>query len=297
MHGFLLLDKPAGVSSAAALAPVKRSLPRGVRVGHAGTLDPFATGLLIVLLGDATRLASLATGLPKEYEATVRFGEETDTLDPTGVVVSRADPGGAPPPALAGAVASFAGERLQEPPAYSALKVGGRRAYRLARAGEAPALAPRPVHIRRIAIAAVRWPDVDVALQCSAGTYVRAVARDLGRAIGLPARLESLRRSAIGPFRAEAAVRPAPDSSVDAPAALLPPLALVRAAGLSEVALDAAEARRFVRGGAAPVPGGGAGDAAAVLAGRGLLLGLGTFAGPSLRPRIVLPSAAAEVTA
>jgi tRNA pseudouridine55 synthase len=279
MHGFLAHDKVAGPSSAQAIAVLRRGLPGKVRIGHAGTLDPFATGLLLVLLGDATRLSSLAMALPKEYEATVRFGVGTDTLDPTGEVTASADPGPAPPAGLAAAAASFLGEIDQVPPAFSALKVGGRRAYRLARQGEAPVLAPRRVRIDRIGILGTAWPDVRLSVACGAGTYLRAIARDLGQAIGLPAHLIALRRTRIGPFVA------------GADHGLRPPRELTRAAGLPEAVLAPDMAHRFARGQPAACGLGGTGEAAVVLAEpEGVLLGLGRFAGGLLRPHLVLPS-------
>ena len=201
MHGLVVLDKPAGITSHRALAPVKATAGRGVRVGHAGTLDAFATGVLIVMVGDATRLFDSLGTLEKEYEAVVRFGEETDTLDPEGEVVRRVHPGPDAPPGLTEAVAALVGEIDQVPPVYSALKVKGRRASDRARSGESPELAPRRVTIHAAEIYGSTWPDVGLRIRCSSGTYVRAIARDLGVAIGLPARLEALRRTAIGPFR------------------------------------------------------------------------------------------------
>jgi len=280
--GFLLLDKPAGMSSAQALAPLKQRFGRRARVGHAGTLDPFATGLLLALVGDATRLSALAMTLPKTYRATVAFGRETDTLDPTGEVVAERDPGH-PPASLAEALARFQGEHEQQPPAYSALKVEGRRAYRVARGGTEPVLAPRRVVVHRVALLATRWPEVELELACGAGFYVRAFARDLGRVLGLPAHLAALRRTAIGPFRADDGV--APEEAADAP--LADAFALTEAAGLPVVDLDAAQALSFVSGRVVPGPGAGP---AAVRSG-GLFLGLGEVRKGILQPTTVLASA------
>jgi tRNA pseudouridine55 synthase len=284
MHGFITHDKPAGPSSAQAIAALAREFPGKVRVGHAGTLDPFATGLLIVLLGDATRLATLAVGLPKEYEAVVRFGLATDTLDPTGATVASADPGPAAPSGFAEAAASFVGEISQVPPAFSALKVDGRRAYRLARKGQEVDLAPRKVRIDRIQILDTSWPDVRLLVACGAGTYLRALARDLGLALGLPAHLAALRRTRVGPF--------APEESPT----LRPPLELTRAAGLPEARLSSAEARLFAKGRPVACDLSGAPEAAAVLhRDEPVLLGIGRLEEGCLRPRIVLPSAAEAI--
>jgi tRNA pseudouridine55 synthase len=190
MHhsGVLLRAKPAGVTSHDVVAQVRRSLPRGTRVGHAGTLDPFATGLLLVLVGRATRAQRFLIGLPKTYRAVARLGWVSDTGDRDGELVHT----GRIPAALAIAT----GDRRQRPPAYSAVKVKGERAYALARRGENAELEPRPVTIYR---AELLWHDADRAafeIECSAGTYVRSLISELGDAY-----CEELERTAIGPFR------------------------------------------------------------------------------------------------
>ncbi|MEM8883743.1 MAG: tRNA pseudouridine(55) synthase TruB [Planctomycetota bacterium] len=233
-HGLVVIDKQAGESSAAALRPLKAEAGRKTKVGHAGTLDPFATGVLLALVGDATRLSDLAMALPKTYEAVVQFGWQTDTLDPEGEIVAETDPG--EPRDLAAVLPAFLGEIEQQPPAYSALKVDGERAYRLARRGEAPELKARRVRVDAIDVLAVDWPHVTLRIRCGAGTYIRALARDIGAAFDLPASLTALRRTAIGPFAAEQA------------GSVQPPETITRAADVPEVALDAAAARRFVTG-------------------------------------------------
>jgi len=268
MHGLRIIDKGPGISSAKALNALKAELPRKTKVGHAGTLDPFATGVLIALVGDATRLSSLAMALPKEYVARVRFGWQTDTLDPDGEVVAECDPG----PERDLPLARFVGEIEQMPPAYSALKVGGQRAYALARRGEAPVLEPRLVSVYELA-AEVDWPHATLRIRCGAGTYIRAIARDLGEAVGLPASLVSLRRTSIGPF--------SPDEQWHSPESL------VEASGLPTVALSADEALRFVTGQA--VVSDQKGRVAALLDGR--VLGLGDVTGQRLRPASVLSQA------
>ncbi len=232
MHGIVVLDKPAGESSNRALAQLREV----AKVGHAGTLDPFATGVLLALVGDATRLSSLAMQLKKTYRATVRFGWRTDTLDTEGEVVEECDPGG--PRDMADALAGLTGEILQIPPAHSAKKIDGQRAYKLARAGKAPAMEPRKVVVHAIAECGGTWPEVELEVVCGAGTYVRSLARDLGATLGLPASLIALRRIAIGPYRAEDA-----DASRCRPA-----LELIEAAGLTCVNLDRSDALRFVTG-------------------------------------------------
>jgi tRNA pseudouridine55 synthase len=270
--GVVLIDKPAGPSSARAIAPLKRM----GRVGHAGTLDPFASGLLLVLVGDATRLQDLAMALPKTYLATVRFGAETDTLDPTGAVVASREPG-ARPAGLEAAAQAFLGEIEQMPPAFSALKVGGQRAYKLARAGKPVDLAARRVHVHAVAVRDVRWPDADVEIRTGSGFYVRSFARDLGRALGLPAHLAALRRTHIGPFAAADASERVRDCLELGAAAGLPVVELERAAGLA-----------FAAG--RPAPAHATGRAAVVCEGR--LLGLGSGGGSgAVLPDVVLGGA------
>jgi tRNA pseudouridine55 synthase len=188
--GVVLRAKPAGVTSHDVVAEVRRSLPRGTKVGHAGTLDPFATGLLLVLVGRATRAQRFLMGLPKTYRAVARLGWVSDTLDREGELVET----GRLPEELAIRV----GEQMQRPPAFSAVKVGGRRAYELARAGEAVETKERLVTVYR---AQLLWHEGDRAafeIECSAGTYVRALIAELGDAY-----CDELERTAIGPFRLE----------------------------------------------------------------------------------------------
>ena len=276
----MVLDKPAGISSAKALGGFKE---RFFKVGHAGTLDPFATGVLLVLVGDATRLSNLAMGLAKTYLARVRFGWETDTLDPEGAVTAEVDPG-LEPAGLAGAIGSMVGEVEQLPPAYSALKVGGRRAYKLARAGEQPQLEPRRVRIDSLErLASAAWPEVDIRVVCGAGTYIRAIARDLGRAVGLPASLLSLRRTAIGPFLAEEAD----------PERLHPLLEVVLAAGLGVLEVERDAALRFATG--RPLELKAERDERWAVRTGGMLVGLGVADGSLLRPDAILSAARREL--
>jgi tRNA pseudouridine55 synthase len=190
VDGVLLRAKPAGVTSHDVVAEVRRSLPRGTKVGHAGTLDPFATGLLLILVGRATRAQRFLMELPKTYRAVARLGWTSTTGDRDGELVET----GRIPDSLELPV----GPQLQTPPAYSAVKVGGRRAYDLARAGETPELKPRPITVHR---AELLWRDGDRAafeIECSSGTYVRSLVTDLGDAY-----CDELERTAIGPFRLE----------------------------------------------------------------------------------------------
>ena len=188
MEGVLLRAKPAGVTSHDVVADVRRSLPRRTKVGHAGTLDPFATGLLLVLVGRATRAQRFFMELPKTYRALARLGWTSTTGDRDGELVET----GRMPESLEIPV----GEQLQTPPAYSAVKVGGRRAYDLARAGETPELRPRPITVYRADLLSHEGDRAAFEIECSSGTYVRSLVTDLGDAY-----CEELERTAIGPFR------------------------------------------------------------------------------------------------
>jgi tRNA pseudouridine55 synthase len=196
-EGLLLVDKPAGITSHDVVDRVRRAY--GERsVGHLGTLDPFATGLLIVLVGRATRLATFLDIEPKVYEAAISFGSETDTDDATGEVTRSA-----PAPAesdVRAAIVTLTGEIEQVPPAYSAKKVAGKRAYAAARSGEALELAPASVVVHRWDVGAYTDGMLTATITCGGGTYIRALARDLGRFSGSAAHLASLRRTRIGKF-------------------------------------------------------------------------------------------------
>lgn len=186
--GVLLVDKPSGPTSHAVVASIRRELPRGTKVGHAGTLDPFATGLLLVLVGRATRIQRLLLGLPKRYEVLARLGWSSDTGDRDGTLT---ETGRFPSEPLT----LPHGTLMQRPPAYSAIKVGGRRAYALARAGQEVELAPREVQVSEFRLDRRDGDRAWFTIGCSAGTYVRSLIADLGDAY-----CEELRRTEIGPF-------------------------------------------------------------------------------------------------
>ncbi len=197
VSGLALVDKPAGLTSHDVVAVVRRATGAR-RAGHAGTLDPFATGLLVVLLGRATRLIPYIDGEPKVYEATIRFGEETDTDDSTGVVIRRAD---APDDAvIARSVLQLTGEIEQRPPAYSAKSVDGVRAYAAARRGAPLELEPVRVRVHAWDVLSRDGADLRARITCGGGTYIRALARDLGRATESAAHLTALRRTRSGAF-------------------------------------------------------------------------------------------------
>ncbi len=204
----MLIDKPAGWTSHDAIAVVRRRL--GQRsIGHSGTLDPFATGLLVMLMGRATRLARFVEATSKEYQAVFRFGSRTDSDDGTGAVVATVTPSEWPDRAvMEGMATGFVGSYLQRPPAFSAKHVAGTRSHRLARAGRAVELAPVEVRIDAVDVVAWEPPDLTIRARVGGGTYLRALARDIGDRLGIPAHCAELRRTAVGPFLVSDAVAP-----------------------------------------------------------------------------------------
>lgn len=205
MDGYFILDKAAGITSAKALNAVKRALPRGTKVGHAGTLDPFATGVLVVLIGRATRTCERIMELPKRYEATIRFGRTSDTLDPEGEVIDGPEPAELTHQRLSAELAQMAGWLEQVPPAFSAMKVGGRRAYELARAGRVVEMQPRRVMLYDADVVEMKGLEATLTIHCGRGFYVRSLARDLAGRLGTVGYLTALRRTGVGPFLIERA--------------------------------------------------------------------------------------------
>lgn len=200
--GLVVVDKPAGPTSHDVVARVRR-LAGTRKVGHAGTLDPMATGVLVLGVGRATRLLGHLTLTRKRYDATLRLGVATSTDDAEGEPVSTADASGLDEAAVRAALEGFVGELDQVPTAVSAIKVDGRRAHERVRAGEQVDLAARRVTVHELTVHRVRTGErceVDLSLECSSGTYVRAIARDLGRQLGVGGHLTALRRTAVGPF-------------------------------------------------------------------------------------------------
>jgi tRNA pseudouridine55 synthase len=205
-NGLLLIDKPAGITSHDAVDRVRRSL-RTKKVGHAGTLDPMATGLLLLGVGRATRLLRFLGELPKTYVGTMRLGEETTTLDAEGEITERR-PVDSDDASLSAAMAALEGETQQIPPAYSAVKVGGRKLYEAARKGEELHADARTVRVDSFEMTARRGSDVDFKVVCGGGTYVRVLAADVGTALGCGAHLIALRRTHIGRFDVSDATDP-----------------------------------------------------------------------------------------
>jgi tRNA pseudouridine55 synthase len=275
-EGLLLIDKPRGITSHDAVAIVRRTT-RVKKVGHAGTLDPMATGLLVLGLGRATRLLRFLGDLPKTYEGTLRLGVETDTLDADGAV-TRESAVAVTDDEVARSMAAKLGESSQRPPAFSAVKVGGRKLYDAARRGEMLRAEPRTVRVDRFDLVARNGVDVDFVAVVSGGTYVRVLAADVGSALGCGAHLTRLRRTAIGSFAVEDAGPP------DEPGALL---SVGRAvAHLPRLELEPEEAR-VARHGSILGPAGIVGPYA-LFDQDGTLLGIYQDDGPKARPEVVL---------
>jgi tRNA pseudouridine55 synthase len=270
--GLVIVDKPGGWTSHDVVARI-RKLAGTRRVGHAGTLDPMATGVLVVGVEKATRLLGHLALADKEYSATIRLGQTTDSDDADGAIIGVVPVKNIDEAELLRAVAALTGQLSQVPPGVSAIKIGGERSYRLVRAGQAPELAARPVTVREFAVEATRPAgdvvDVDARIACSSGTYIRALARDLGAALGVGGHLTALRRTRVGPYLASQA------RLLDDLAATLTviPLADAAAAAFPRRELTAEEARALTYG-ARLRPGGTGPDPIAAFAPDGSLVAL-----------------------
>jgi tRNA pseudouridine55 synthase len=260
----VLVDKPEGITSHDVVQRVRRAL-RVRSAGHTGTLDPFATGLLVVLLGRATRLARFVEGQAKTYHAVARLGITTDTDDGTGAVVGECSVERLDAADVRRALEGFLGPGRQRPPAYSAKHVDGERSYRLARRGQT--VVPAEVAVMVHAVEWVRWapPELEFRITASAGTYIRAVARDLGAALGVGGHLRALRREAIGGLRVEGAVplEGVGPESVRSPASVL--------GHLPAVTLDDVGRGHAVHGRTVPEGAGEPGELARLMAGEELV--------------------------
>jgi tRNA pseudouridine55 synthase len=280
INGLLVLDKPQGITSRAAVDRAQRWFPRGTRIGHTGTLDPLATGVLVLCLGVATRLTEYVQRMAKTYRTEILLGARSDTDDADGVVTQV--PVVRPPTldVVRTCLATFVGAIEQVPPSYSAAKVTGRRAYDLARAGQEVALEARTVRIDAIDILVYDFPRLEIEVRCGKGTYIRSLARDVGEKLGCGGLVQFLRRTTVGPFTADRAV------SLDADAATarasLHPLSAALAE-LPTLTLPSSEATRLRHGQVVSLPvdalrnpGSRPGECAVVdLAGK--LVGVGTL--------------------
>jgi tRNA pseudouridine55 synthase len=203
MHGFLLLDKPLGMTSAKAVGVVKQMLREGgfkhLKIGHAGTLDPLASGLLPLAIGEATKVMRFLTDASKEYHFSIGWGEQRSTDDAEGEVIAT-HPHRPSKDAILAALPAFIGEIQQAPPAFSAIKIDGKRAYALARAGQLPEMVARSVHVHALTLLKTEENQADFRLHCGKGTYVRSLARDLALALGTVGYVSALRRTKVGRF-------------------------------------------------------------------------------------------------
>lgn len=282
--GVLPVDKPVGPTSHDVVDLARRAL-RLRRIGHTGTLDPFASGLLLLCTGRATRIAEYLTGMDKRYLATVRLGAVTDTDDLTGIVTAEADASRMTRDAVERALTRLRGEVLQTPPQYSAKKLGGERAYTAARQGRALELAPVRITIHELKLTAFRPPELELDLTCSSGTYIRAVARDLGAALGVGAHLTQLRRTAIGPHTVTGALAPESLADPERVAAALMPLRTALG-HLPAVELDEIQCADICHGRAIPCA---EPDAPVLVLAAGMeVIGIGERQAGMVRPRKVL---------
>ncbi|NJN63494.1 MAG: tRNA pseudouridine(55) synthase TruB [Acidobacteria bacterium] len=289
-RGFVLLDKPVGWTSHDAVAWLRARL-RERRIGHAGTLDPLASGLLPCLVGPATRLVPYLHAWPKTYVGTIVLGLETPTGDAEGIdlsAVSRAPP--PPRTVLERARRALTGRLLQTPPAYSAKKLRGTPAHEVARAGGEPILVPVPVVVHSLRLVTLPDGDLGFAARVSSGTYIRSLARDLGRILGTGAFLAGLRRTAIGPLRVRAALVPAGRNEPRPPELAVQPIEELPLP-IPDLQLDSLEVTRFGTGRSVENPRGWEG-AVRVLTGEGTMLGIGMADRDRgvVAPRVVLGS-------
>ncbi len=297
--GLLVVDKPAGWTSHDVVARARR-LCATRKVGHAGTLDPMATGVLVLGIGRATRLLTFLVGCEKEYTATIRLGQRTVTDDAEGEVTASTPAAGVTRPAIDHAVAVLTGEIKQVPSAVSAIKVKGQRAYHRVRAGEDVELAARSVTVSRFEVLGARESqadgipvvDLDVVVEVSSGTYVRALARDLGEALGVGGHLTALRRTRVGAFDVEAAHSleslAAVEDSQDIPVI---PLSAAARAGFANRVLTAAEAKALGYGQRVDSEQPGRGEPVAAFAPDGTLVAMLDESGAHARPHVVFAPA------
>jgi tRNA pseudouridine55 synthase len=283
-NGLLVIDKPGGMTSRDVVNHVQQWFPRKTKIGHTGTLDPLATGVLVVCIGAATRLADYVQAMSKSYASRFRLGATSSTDDADGVVVEQAVQAQPARERIDQALASFEGVIEQVPPAVSAVKVSGRRAHALARQGRDVQLSARRVRIVAIRVTAYEWPWLDVEVDCGKGTYIRSIARDLGAALGCGGLVQTLRRTRIGAFLASDGVRLDGEPT---DLKLQPMTAAV--AGLPQLRIDGDEARSFCSGRAiragSELP---AMTEAAILNESGELIGVAEAVRGMLQPKLVL---------
>jgi tRNA pseudouridine55 synthase len=281
VNGLLVIDKPAGMTSRDVVNRAQLWFPKKTKLGHTGTLDPLATGVLVVCVGAATRLAEYVQAMGKTYRTRILLGHRSDTDDADGIVTPVSGVAPVSEQAIRDALPRFVGTISQTPPAYSALKVAGQRAHDLARRGADVKLAARPVHVYRIDLIGYEWPYLDLEIDCGKGTYIRSIARDLGDALGVGGLVQTLRRTRVGPFTAEQGVGLDERDVRDR----LRPMAEA-VAELPRVELAGELVTRFRQGQWVPCAATDA-DTAAVFGG-GELAGIGAVSGGRVKPKVVV---------
>jgi tRNA pseudouridine55 synthase len=288
MNGLLVIDKPTGMTSRDVVNRVQKWFPRKTKIGHTGTLDPLATGVLVVCIGAATRLADYIQAMSKSYTSRFHLGVTSTTDDADGDVTAYSPASIPTREQVDLALTSFVGTIEQVPPAFSALKVSGQRAYNLARQGNEVQLAGRQVRIDAIRVSTYGWPILDVEIDCGKGTYIRSIARDVGAKLGCGGMVETLRRTRIGPFTAEQGIGTAVEP---AEVKLLPLTDALN--GMRRFQIDAEAERRFRMG--QPVPTPERNDLPhssekefAVLSEAGELIGIGELRREQIQPTLVI---------
>lgn len=283
-HGLLVIDKPAGMTSRDAVDRAARWFPRRTKIGHAGTLDPLATGVLVLAVGQATRLIEYVQAMPKVYQTRATLGATSNTDDADGEITPCADAGPVERERVETILNNQVGTIDQVPPAFSAAHVDGKRAYDLARRGAVVELTPRPVRIDRIEIARYDWPEVDLEVHCGKGTYIRSIVRDLGTSLGVGGYVSTLRRIAIGQFTVDRAI----SLEVDRERAVKNVLPMREAvAHLPGFVVDADQAARLRQG--QSIAHDGVGEMMAVTE-TGELIAIGVAADGRFQPDKVLPA-------
>lgn len=281
-NGLLVIDKPGGMTSRDVVNRAQKWFPKGTKLGHTGTLDPLATGTLVLCVGAATRLAEFVQAMGKGYTTRVLLGATSDTDDADGVVTTNANTAPPTEEQVHEVVKRFVGTIQQLPPAYSALKVDGKRAHELARKGAEVKLEARPVNVYRIDVTGYAWPHLELAVECGKGTYIRSLARDVGEVLGVGGLVQTLRRTHVGPFTADSGL--SLDATPEQVRANLRPMGEA-VADLPRVTLDAPTGVRFRQGQA--VPCGPVSRVVGVFVGEELA-GVGEASGGRVQPKVVV---------
>jgi tRNA pseudouridine55 synthase len=291
LSGLVVVEKPTGWTSRDVVNKITFQVGRKTPVGHAGTLDPLAMGVLVVCLGQATRLVEYIQCMTKTYEAVIRLGCDSDTDDVEGQVRAREIAEHPTEKRIVAALAEQTGSIEQVPPRFSAIHVKGKRAYQLARAQKVVELAPRTVQVYRIELKRFAWPELELIVECGSGTYIRSIARDLGSVLQCGGVLQTLVRTRIGPFERAEALDPRASTREAIAANVRPPLDAVKA--LEWLQLDKGQSRRILSGQSVAVEGRSQsiGEELVLLTPDGQLLAIATVQNGTIQPRKVFTNA------